>query len=202
MPSEAYGTPYYLTLDERNKLYAHDMSARPKIEIQRDIHIFHCVVGCRVGDLGRMKKTNIIDGALEYIAGKTKDGNPKTVRVPLNKIALEILEKYKDIEGERLLPFIEPQKHNDDLKIAYKLAGIDRIVTIMCPKTRLDIQKPLYEVASSHLARRTLAGNVYKIYKDTKIVGSITGHSPNSKAMARYVHVDDEMKNEVLKSLE
>jgi hypothetical protein len=88
------------------------------------------------------------------------------------------------------------------IKKAFKLAKIDRMVTLMCPKTRLDIQKPLYEVASSHLARRTLYGNVYKKYKDTALAGSFTGHSPNSRAASRYFYIDDEIKNEVVKNLE
>jgi len=202
LPSEAYGTPYFLTIDERNKLFDADLSATPETAVQRDIFVFHCVIGCRVGDLVRLKKSNVINGAVEYIAGKTKDNKPKTIRVPLNKIGLEILERYKDTDGEKLLPFITPQKHNVAIKKAFEIAKIDRIVTIMCPKTRLDIQRPLYEVASSHLARRTLSGNIYKIYKDTKIVSSITGHSPNSKALHRYIDIDDDMKNEVVKNLE
>ena len=41
-----------------------------------------------------------------YPPHKTKDGRPETVRVPLNDTAKAILEKYKDCEGDRLLPFI------------------------------------------------------------------------------------------------
>ena len=41
----------------------------------------------------------------EYIPKKTKEGNPVTVRVPLNDKAKEILERYKEYK-EKLLPFI------------------------------------------------------------------------------------------------
>ena len=91
-----YGTPYYITIAERNQIYAKDFSDRHQLEVQRDIFVFHCLVGCRVGDLYRLKKSNIIKGAVEYVARKTKDGNPVTVRVPLNSIAVKILEKYED----------------------------------------------------------------------------------------------------------
>ncbi len=202
LASEVYGTPFYLTINERNKLYEYDLSARPELERQRDIFVFHCVVGCRVGDLYRLKRSNVIDGAIEYIAGKTRDGNPKTLCVPLNKIGLEILEKYKDLDGDKLLPFISEQKYNQAIKKSLEIAGIHRIVTIMDSKTRLDIQKPIYEVASSHMARRTLYGNVLKKTKSSEIAGSFTGHDPNSRAARRYYAIDIETKREVIQSLE
>jgi integrase len=201
-PKEVYGTPYYLTIDERNQLYKYDFSKRPELEKQRDIFVFHCFVGCRVGDLLRMKKSNIINGAIEYIAGKTKDGNPKTLRVPLNNTGLEILEKYKDLDGDRLFPFISEQKYNKDIKKVFEIAGINRMVTILDPITRRDVQKPIYEVASSHLARRTLYANVYKKFKDPALAGSLTGHAPNSRAALRYRDIDDEIKLELVRSLE
>jgi len=201
-PRQVYGTPYYLTIDERNKLFNADLSTTPETAVQRDIFVFHCCIGCRVGDLIRLKKSNIINGAVEYIAGKTKDESAKTIRVPLNKIALEILEKYKCIEGDRLLPFISEQKYNDAIKRAFTLSEINRIVTVMDTHTRKDVQKPLNEIASSHLARRTLYANVYKKFKDTALAGSLTGHSPNSRSALRYRDIDDEMKAEAVRSLE
>jgi hypothetical protein len=44
-----------------------------------------------------MTKRSIIDGAVEYMPRKTKDGNPVVVRVPLLTATKEILDKYKDL---------------------------------------------------------------------------------------------------------
>ena len=63
---------------------------------------------------------------------------------------------------EKLLPFISEQKYNDAIKKIFKLAGVDRIVTILDPLTHNEIKRPIYEVASSHLARRTFIGNIYE----------------------------------------
>lgn len=46
-------------------------------------------------DLIRMTKGNLINGAIEYIPCKTKEGRPLTVRVPLNATAQEIADKMK-----------------------------------------------------------------------------------------------------------
>jgi integrase len=197
-----YGTPFYINIAERNLLHKTDFTSRPQLGIQKDIFVFHCLIGCRVGDLYKMTRAHIINGAIEYIPRKTKEGRPVTVRVPLNSIALEILEKYKDYEGPGLLPFISEQKYNDAIKDMFLFAGITRVVTVINPTTRAEEKRPINEVASSHLARRCFIGNLYKQVKDPNLVGALTGHKEGSKAFARYRDIDDEMKNDLVKMLE
>ncbi len=196
-----YGTPIYINLEERDKIFNADLSATPQLEIQRDIFIFQTLIGCRVSDLYRMTRLNIVNGAVEYIQKKTKEGNPVTVRVPLNDKAKEILERYKDHEG-KLLPFISEQKYNEAIKKIFKLSGVDRIVTILDPLTRDEVKKPIYEVASSHLARKTFIGNIYKKVKDPNLVSALSGHKEGSKAFRRYRDIDEEMKKDLIKLLD
>ena len=176
-------------------------TAAPQLAIQRDIFIFQTLIGCRVSDLYRMTKLNVVNEAIEYIPKKTKEGNPVTVRVPLNDKAKEILERYKEYEG-KLLPFISEQKYNDAIKKIFKLAGVDRIVTILDPLTHNEIKRPIYEVASSHLARRTFIGNIYKKVKDPNLVSALSGHKEGSKAFRRYRDIDEEMKKDLVKLLD
>lgn len=197
-----YGTPVYITLEERDKLYEKDLSEHPQVEIQRDIFVFQSLIGCRIGDLYRMTGDNVINGAIEYIPRKTKEGNPVTVRVPLNDKAKAILKKYKDHSGDKLLPFISEQKYNDAIKRAFKLAEINRVVTILDPLTNEEVKKPLYEVVSSHMARRTFIGNIYKRVKDPNLVGALSGHKEGSKAFARYREIDEDMKKELVSLLD
>lgn len=197
-----YGTPIYITLEERDKLLEKDLSEYKQVEIQRDIFVFQSLIGCRIGDLYRMTKRNIIDDAIEYIPRKTKDGNPVTVRVPLNDKAKAILEKYKDYTGDKILPFISEQKYNDAIKKAFELAEINRIVTILDPLTNEELKKPLHEVASSHMARRTFIGNIYKKVKDPNLIGALSGHKEGSKAFNRYREIDEDMKKELVNLLD
>ena len=197
-----YGTPFYITKEERNLLYAAKFPNNPGLEVQRDIFVFHCFIGCRVGDLLQMKKSNVINGAIEYVPRKTKEGRPITVRVPLGPTALEILERYPDVKGGRLLPFISSQKYNDNIKKMLRLAGIDRKVTVINSLTREEEQHPIWEVASSHMARRVLVGNLYKELKDPNLIAKISGHVENSKAFNRYRNIDEEMAKEVILKLE
>ncbi|MCL1936983.1 MAG: site-specific integrase [Candidatus Azobacteroides sp.] len=197
-----YGTPYYIGIEERNQLYHTDLSHRPALETQRDIFVFQCLTGLRVSDLYKLTKQNVIQGAVEYIAGKTKDDRPVTVRVPLNSIAEEILAKYAGYEGKTLFPYISEQKYNQDIKKIFAAAGLTRPVVILDPLTRKSVIRPLNEIASSHMARRTFIGNLYKQVKDPNLVGALSGHKEGSKAFARYREIDEDMKKELVKMLE
>ena len=189
-----YGTPYYLTLEERDRLYRTNLRRHPALAVQRDVFVFQCLVGFLAGDLLNIKKGDIVDGVLEYIPRKTVDDRPVVVRVPLNQTAKEIVARYADLPGDRRLPFISKQKYNDAIKRCFLAARLKRPVTVLDPVTREEVKRPLNEVASSHLARRTFIGNLYKQVADPNVIGAMSGHSEGSRAFARYRTIDDEMK--------
>ena len=76
------------------------------------------------------------------------------------------------------------------------------MVTLQDQQTREEVQKPLNELASSHMARRSFIGNIYKKVKDPNLVASLSGHKEGSKAFARYRTIDDEMKKELIDFLD
>jgi integrase len=149
-----------------------------------------------------MKKNSVINNAIEYVPRKTKEGRPVTVRVPLNTTAKEIVNRYVDKEGDALLPFISEQKYNLAIKDFFKLAGITRLVTVINPTTGEEEKRPLNEIASSHISRRTFIGNLYKKVKDPNLVGSLSGHKEGSRAFARYREIDEEMKIDLVNLLD
>lgn len=202
MGTPIFCTPYYLTKEERNLLYHTQFPNRPGLEIQRDIFVLQTFIGCRIGDYVQMTKENIINGAIEYIPRKTKEGRPVTVRVPLTPTALEILAKYPKVPGNKLMPFISPQRYNDCIKDMIRLAGIDRLVTTINQKTREEEKHPIWEVASSHMARRILVGNLYREVADPNLISKISGHVEGSRAFNRYRDIDEEMAKELILKLE
>lgn len=201
MPKEEYGTPIIMTLDEVERLYRMPMPSNTLAQ-QRDIFVFQCHVGCRVGDLVGFTKDSVQDGVLEYIAAKTLHFSGRTVVVPLNSIAREIVGRYKNQAGNSLLPFLDKQSYNNCIRAAFTAAGLTRLVTVLDPVTRKEVRRPLNEVASSHLARRTFAGNIYRQVKDPNLVASLTGHAEGSRAFNRYREIDLEMKQELVRILE
>jgi integrase len=199
---DVYGTPYYISLEERHKIEQADLSSRPKLAIQRDIFVFHCCLGCRVGDLKRLTTANLINGEIHYIAQKTKAGNPKTIKIPLNETAMAIVEKYADPNRESLLPFISDQKYNYAIKEIFTLAGITRNVVVRNSVTGEQEIRPINEIASSHMARRTFVGNLFKKFKDQSLISELSGHVPNSREFARYREIDSELKREMVSVIE
>lgn len=201
--TEKYGTPYYITIDERNEIASTQMPTR-HLEVQRDIFIFHCFVGCRVSDLMKLTEQNVTDGVLKYTPHKTKDDGDTAVmaRIPLHPKAVELMEKYKGVDGKgRLFPFISPQKYNEAIKDIFTLSGITRNVEVRNALTGEMEIRPINEIASSHLARRTFVGNAYKQVADPNVVGKMSGHVEGSRAFARYRNIDDDILKNVINKL-
>ena len=204
MPSQTYGTPYYITLAERNKIADFDLSDNPRMAIQRDIFVFQCLIGCRVSDLYNFTPANVINGTIQYIAQKTAREKPRTVIVPLNSRAKEILARYYDgvrTEG-KLLPFIKEQKYNVRIKQIFKRCGVTRNVTIYNSTTGREEIRPICDIASSHMARRTFVGNLYKKVGNVDLVASLSGHTSNSAAFFRYRDIDLETKQDLVDKID
>lgn len=198
MPHEVYGDPFFLTADERDRIALYEGLSSAK-ETQRDIFVFQCHTGCRVSDLYALTQANIKDGWLIYAPQKTKNETGIVVEVPLSPAALAIVEKYRgaDLKG-RLFPFISDVKYNVAIRSILKQIGIDRPVMWRDPKTGNSRPRPLYEVASSHLARRTFAQITYSTTGDRRLTASMTGHSDNSQAFSRYSEITRDMKRRAL----
>lgn len=131
---------------------------------------------------------------------KTKGEHPQVVRVPLNRRTTALVEKYAGRHdlGGKFFPFISSQKYNVAIKKIFKTCGVNRMVTVLNPTTGQEEKRPLDEIASSRLARRTFIGNLYKKVKDPNLVGSLSGHKEGSKAFARYRDIDEDMMKELV----
>lgn len=200
---EVYGTPYFLTIDEREAVARCNLSRHPSLEAQRDIFIFHCLTGPRYGDLSRLRKCDVVGDVLEYIPHKTSESQKVgVVSVPLTDTAREIVAKYAKFPGDSLLPFISRDKYNDALKLILKASRVNRYVSVLDPVTQKEEKRRLSDVASSHLARRTFIGNIYRQVRDQNLVSSVTGHVEGSRAFARYRTIDMDMKRDIVGLLE
>lgn len=214
------GVPYYITIEERNKIEETniekewekmDADEKKKIKmplktilIQRDIFVFHCLIGCRVGDLLKMTNKYIVDGILVYTPHKTKDDGEEGMqaRVPLHPKVISLINKYNGLDSKgRLFPFISAQKYNEAIKVIFKLAGVTRNIEVRNPLTGENELRPINEIASSHLARRTFIGNAYFKVQDPNLIGKMSGHVEGSQAFKRYRKIEDSTLREVINQL-
>lgn len=229
--TEKFGTPYYISIGERNTIAETDLKARfdlldkdqqkdmihhcqcqlSTLEQQRDIFIFQCFIGCRVGDLVKLTDKNIISEVangqeikiLVYTPHKTKDESETVqARIPLHPKALALIEKYSGVDAKgRLFPFITPQRYNSAIKAIFTLSGITRNVEVRNAKTGENELHPINEVASSHLARRTFVGNAYFKVSDPNIIGKMSGHVDGSRAFKRYRKIEDTTLQNVINQI-
>lgn len=199
--SEKYSAdPYYITPEERDTIAAYKFGDKQqRLAEQRDIFVFHCLVGCRVGDLMRLTKANICGDMLIYQPHKTKDGSGVQARVPLCDKAQELVAKYDGAdEHGRLFPFAAAQHYNEYIKIIMTMAGVTRRVVIRDSKTGEPKSVQINTIASSHMARRTFVGTAYNIVKDPSLIGAMSGHVDGSRAFARYRRIDDDHLRDVI----
>lgn len=193
IPAAVHGTPYYLTLEERDKVFHADLSKKPELEVYRDLFMFQSLVGCRVGDMFSLTPDNVVGDLLQYLPHKTMRKRAQTVSVPLNSKAMSILKRYKG-KQEKLLPTKRVNQYNEGIRAVLKECGINRMVTILDTVTGNEVQKPICDIATSHMARRNFIGNLYKKVKDPDLISSMTGHVNGSRAFARYRDIDEETK--------
>jgi hypothetical protein len=201
LPKSVYGTPFYLSLEERDALHDCDLSDKPRLAMFRDMFFFQCCIGCRFGDLVRLKPGCVIDGMLEYIPHKTMKHDARTIRIPLIDKAKIIYDKFCERGTLDLFPHYNICDYNKAIREILTIAGITRCVAVIDPVTRMTVQKPINEIATSHTARKTFVGNLYKIVKDPNLISSMSGHANGSRAFARYRAIDDDIKLELIQHM-
>ena len=199
---ESFDTPICLTLEERDFLFDFQ-PPKPYLERVRDMFYIQCCIGCRVGDFFALTKDNLKDNgtSLEYVPQKTIRESSKVCYVPLTPKVQTILAKY-DLPDGRLLPYISPQKYNDYIGELLKEAKLDRKVMVVNRVTFQSEQKPLYEVITSHSARKTFIDILMKKNVSESVISSMSGHVKGSKAFHRYYEVNDKQRREAIEGIE
>ena len=156
-------------------------------------------------DISFVKRSTILSENKQAIAERAarlvSDGD--TIMVPLNDRARALVEKYRGVDPKgRLFPYISSQHYNDCIKEIFTICGLTRMVVKLDPVSGEEVTVPLNTVASSHMARRTFVGNLYKRVKDPNLICPMSGHKENSRAFTRYREVDREMRKEVVNLLD
>jgi hypothetical protein len=90
------------------------------------------------------------------------------------------------------------EKYNESLKEILTVCEVNRKVSVINPTTGETEQRPICDIASSHMARRTFIGNLYKKVKDPSLIGSMSGHAEGSRAFARYRNIDMDVKKDTI----
>lgn len=196
-----YAQPYLLEKEERDKLASTPMPSE-SLEHVRDIFIFQCYCGARVSDLQKLTSKNLNGNVLTYIPQKTAKESDQVATIELTDYPMKLIKKYDGVDKQgRLFPFISDQKYNKYIKEIFTIAGLTRGVSVKDTRSGKPTTRPLNELASSHLARRTFVGLMYANNIPLEVIGTMSGHAKNSKEISRYYKVTDKQRSEAAKSL-
>lgn len=183
-PKTEYPFAVALTKKDIAQLYFFKELTRSQEEI-KDLFVFQCQTGFRYSDVSKLTPEHFRDNIIVKKTQKTRS----TVYVPQNVYTKEIYRKYGcNIPKPRSI-----QQYNAAIKEVCKLAGLTRKISyeVELAGNIEMITKPLYQLVSSHTARRTF---VTQCMKDNWTIGDIqscTGHKTLTCLM-RYNRQDKE----------
>lgn len=179
----------YLNEDEIKKIYELDLSDEPEMDSIRDLFVLGCFTGLRYSDLSNIKPGNVKKEFLYIRQGKTMNN----VVIPLNKVALSIINKYSGGIPEG----IHMNEFNKHIKTIAKKAGIDEdiIQTKKKGAERVETIEKKYQLIASHTCRRSFCTNEYLKGTPPLFIMKISGHR-SEKNFLKYIKVDKQVAAE------
>lgn len=180
----------YLTWNELMSVYEHDFK-EGYLSRTRDVFCFCCFTSLRYSDVYELKKRDIYDDALHIVTQKTND----KITIELNDYSRAILDKYKDLEGEKALPVASNQKMNVYLKEVCKQCGINELLTdtYYVGGKKIVETKEKWQMIGTHSGCRTFICNALMLGIAPNIVMKWTGHA-DYKSMQPYIDIADSAK--------
>lgn len=174
-----------LSMNDITRIYYYQglKGTREKV---RDIFIIGCLTGMRFSDYSTLTSANIRNGIIVKKTQKTGT----MVHVPIHKYVKEIIDKY-DVDFPR---GISIQHFNRTIKDICKKIGMNEKVNFTRTVGHEIVNKTyeLWQVVSSHTARRSAATNMYNSARMTTLqIMLITGHT-TEKNFFRYIKVNRE----------
>jgi len=191
---EQYNEPVCMTREELNILYYKEMK-KPLHELVRDMFCLQASLGCRISDFQKISYDSIANDIVSFHPQKTRRKRLEKITVPLSPRAKDIIKKYKskrvrskyeDKYPHLVIPFLDVHDYNELLKEVFRIAGLKRKVVLYNREDDIEEVFQLWELATSHLARRTFIDILFQSGESIPVIASMSGHTENSEAMLRY----------------
>lgn len=194
IPSDDQSEKIFLTEEEILKIYKKEFTSE-RLTRERDAIVLGASMGLRHSDFVRIKPHNFTKQEDGYYLTIADEKESNISKVPVNALALEILEKYK-FEAPST---VSNQKRNEAIKEVLKEAKIDQLVLTYntFKGKKREIVKPKYQLASTHTLRRSCVTNLYLKKFPTFSIMKIWGWK-SEKAFLRYIRVDQLMASKEL----
>ena len=164
-----------------------------ELQMAKDIFVLNCCIGARISDFFSftMDKVSVspeVIPYIHYIPHKTMKEMETMVEIktPLVRIAYDIVMKTKlDFNQQNANYTIAV--YNRELRKLLKFCGLDRPVSKFNETKGENEYFPLYELASSRLARKTHVDIMNKVQINAYVAGL---HAEGSDAVFRYTNLE------------
>ncbi len=186
-----YDSPVFLRQDEFRKVI--DTEVPKKLQGAKDAFVLNCCFGCRLGDFSRlsMEKVSVSPEGIPYIhyipskTSGTQETN-KEIITPIVRLGFDIIKRTGFNFGVNLSKS-GANYYNKKVREIVKIAGIDRKVSIYDQEKHDNIYVPLYEEASSKLARKTHVDMMSRVQVNLYAAGL---HREGGSAVNRYTQME------------
>lgn len=200
-----YGEPIVM-LDNEKEILVNAKIENSDLDLARDYMVFCSNVGCRPSEAARLLKINLVSKEEDGITTKNvvcyqqKGARRRIVKIdnPLNHAALNVVNKYHFLVGERLLPKLNLSRYNKDLKKLFKTIGLTRDVLICNRRTGEEKIVSLDMFATAHMGRRNFLSAVANSGADKAIYTKMSGHQINTPHLTRYISASNKSKKEIV----
>jgi site-specific recombinase XerD len=122
-----------MTDQEITQLLKIDLTTNKSLEKVRDIFLFSIYTGIRFKDAQNLSLNNLFKEKKAQVIRFTQLKTNSTISIPLVNLAIQIIDKYKDLPERKvlkmLLPKISNQKINSYLKVIGDMANIQKNIT-------------------------------------------------------------------------
>lgn len=184
---ELYSEPVFLTAEELASVMKTDVP--PSFEETKAAFLLQCALGCRIADFQRLKADNLsIDKNgipyIHYLPHKTvkEQRNNAEIETPIMLYALDIIKQY-GIKFNILHNISGKNGYNVKIKQLLEFCNIDRRCNVFDEKKQDNVYKPVFELASSKLSRKTHVDIMSKVQIDLYASGL---HRVGSEAVNHY----------------
>lgn len=186
-----YDAPIFLRGEEVKQVIA--TRVPPELQWAKDLFVLNCAIGCRICDLLSltMDKVSVSDDGIpyvHYIPSKTakRQTSNQEIMTPLVAPALEIVKRTR-LKLMDYNPHYGKQRYNKTLRQLLRFCGITRLVSLYNQENGDNDYKPICDVASSKLARKTHVDILNKVQINYYVAGL---HRKGSDAVFRYTQLE------------
>lgn len=188
---ESYNQPVFLLQDELLKVMSTEVPV--KLQETKDAFLLQCAFGCRISDYKNLTMENVsvcTDGTpyIHYLPEKTKRANTdrREIETPIMLYALDIIRKYRFKFA--ILKYVDGKSgYNVKIRELLKFCEIDRKCPVYDDELETNTYKPIYEIASNKLCRKTHVDILTKAQINMYAAGL---HEEGSDAVNHYTYMN------------